>query len=364
MPLGIEQNNIAPSLISSAGDDLVQNIRLIGQQVSGHLTEIQTRRDLGAMAQEMQGLNVRSADFPQQAIQLATRHPMAIRDERGQMALGMLSKAHGQWQAEQNAALVFQRQMQMADFRTKAANERAIAADESRAKRPVSVFGVGLVDPLTGTTIVPEGSRGGATTSPRVLSPGAVLVDPTGKKLAENPKPEPSLTPYQRETLDSRKVAAAAARKKQNKDLLMRQDTAAQAEIRDTVKRLDSIEKEILGVTNPEDRNALFEKKNQIIKEANDLKQRRLNIQKSIEQIESIPAEEIAAKEIADDTGEPTVVTDPQQATAVGVLPEPGALPAPEVSNELVAVINPSGKPVKIRRSQLDAALQNGYKQR
>lgn len=103
MPLGIEQNNIAPQLIQNSGAALVQGIRQIGQQISGHLTEIQTKRDLGALAQEMQGINVQSNDFPVQLTQLLSRHPLAARDERGQIALSILGKAHGQWQQGQLA---------------------------------------------------------------------------------------------------------------------------------------------------------------------------------------------------------------------------------------------------------------------
>ena len=54
MALGIEQNNVAPQLIANSGQALVQGIRQIGQQISGHLTEMQTKRDLAGMAQEMQ----------------------------------------------------------------------------------------------------------------------------------------------------------------------------------------------------------------------------------------------------------------------------------------------------------------------
>lgn len=38
--------------------------------------------------------------------------------------------------------------------------------------------------------------------------------------------------------------------------------------------------------------------------------------------------------------------------------------PPPQGSDELVSVINPSGRPVRIRRSQLADALRQGYKQR
>jgi hypothetical protein len=45
-------------------------------------------------------------------------------------------------------------------------------------------------------------------------------------------------------------------------------------------------------------------------------------------------------------------------------LPAPGAV-APAASNtEFVLVLDPSGKPGKIRASQLESALANGYRRR
>lgn len=187
MALGIEPNSIAPQLIQNAGQSQVQLIRQVGQQISGHLTEMQTKRDLAGLAQSLQGANVQSNEFPLQLAQIASQHPMAVRDERGQMLMGILGKAHGAWQASEEDAKAFNRQMALQGFRSRAAATAAEKAAAERASRPVSVFGVGLVDPVTGETIVPEGSRGGSS-GPKTLSPGSILVDPSGKKIAENPK--------------------------------------------------------------------------------------------------------------------------------------------------------------------------------
>lgn len=196
MPLGIEVNAIAPNLIQNAGNDLSQIIRDTGKMVQGHIAELQTRRDMASMTQDLQGLNVQSNDFPLQMIQMASRHPLAIRDERGQMALNILGKAHNQWQNEQAAIERLGRPMNVPGVGL--VDPRTNTVLQATPTKPVSVYGKGLVNPMTGETVAPEGTRTSPTSAgPRTLTPGSILVDPTGKQLATNPKPEPTLTPYQ-----------------------------------------------------------------------------------------------------------------------------------------------------------------------
>lgn len=147
MALGIESNSVAPQLIQNSGSALVQGIRQIGQQISGHLTEMQTKRDLAALGQEAQALNVESNEFPTQLAQLVTRHPLAARDERGLMALSAMGKAHGQWQATEAEARAFNRAMAMQTRRTQDARTAAQEQEDRIRNRPVNVAGVGLVDP-------------------------------------------------------------------------------------------------------------------------------------------------------------------------------------------------------------------------
>lgn len=312
MALGIEQNSIAPQLIQNSGQALVQGIRQIGQQISGHLTEMQTKRDLAALAQETQGLNVESADFPVQLTQLVSRHPMAVRDERGQMALSILGKAHGAWQASQADALAFQRQMKMLETRGAQARSQFEYEEAARGKRPMSVPGVGLVQPgeideVTGQpkVLVPAAPRPGSN-RPTVLAPGAKAIDASGKTIAENP----------RLTLPTASEARLA--KKGKIDLLMRQDAAAREEFGRLERRRDALSKQRMEL-NADDANIpyLDNTVKAIEEEAKALRQRRLDIQKAIEAIEIIPAE---------DQVEPELGVVPA-GEAAGVLPEMGEIP-------------------------------------
>jgi hypothetical protein len=356
MALGIEQNNIAPQLIQNSGAALVQGIRQIGQQISGHLTELQTKRDLGAMAQELQGLNVQSNEFPVQLTQMLSRHPLAARDERGQMALSILGKAHGQWQAGEAEARAFNRAMAMQTRRTQDARSNAEFEEELRGKRPLNVPGVGLVQPdeideVTGQPklLVPAAPRAG--TGPRVLSPGAVLVDPTGKKLAENPTSAKSMTEYQK----------AQLRRGELKD----KASAINAEINQFDSDITSAERAY---------EAAF--KREMETEDEDEKQKHISTKTELGKIaDSLRAEkrkrlELLAKIRQEDAAAPVeeVVVEPELGAAppVGVLPAPGAVAVPAAGANVrrVPVLDPNGAPLNIREDQLEAALQAGWKRR
>lgn len=350
MALGIEPNNVAPQLIQNSGQALVQGIRQIGQQISGHLTELQTKRDLGGLAMEMQGVNPASTDFPVQLTQLVAKHPLAARDERGQMLLGILGKAHGQWQASQADALAFERQMKMLGLREEAMTKRATAAEEVRRGRPVSVPGVGLVqpnelDPVTGQpkVLVPTPPPASAT-RPSVLSPGAVLVDPTGKKLAENPKPATAST------------SQVLAKERFNASLLNSSASSLKSEIDAGIRRRDAVEKEqakiLEDIRTVKDEAAkalaktrfdeLDRTKHAIEAEVNEKKAKHLKIQEALGVIQARM----------------------QDGEGAAMLPEQGELPSAAAPDELVLVIDPNGVPGKVKASQLEAALKNGYTRR
>lgn len=202
MALGIEQNNIAPQLIQNSGAALVQGIRQIGQQISGHLTELQTKRDLGAMAQELQGINVQSNEFPVQLTQMLSRHPLAARDERGQMALSILGKAHGQWQAGEAEARAFNRAMAMQTRRTQDARAEFDYETKAKLGMPQNVGGALVVpqDPVTGqpNVLMAAPVRGG-TTTPFRSTPQGIMDARTGQITA--PAPAKGMTEYQKAQL-------------------------------------------------------------------------------------------------------------------------------------------------------------------
>lgn len=205
MPLGIEQNSIAPQLIQNSGQSLVQGIRQIGQQISGHLTELQTRRDLGAMAQGMQGLNVQSNDFPVQLTQLLAQHPLAARDERGQMLLSTLGRAHAQWQAGEAEARAFNRAMSLQQMRAGQSMADAAYQESLRRSRPTEVTGVGLVDPsqvdpVTGQPkVLVAAPPKTSSAMPFSSSPQGIYDRRTGQVIAPKPAlPQKGATEYQK----------------------------------------------------------------------------------------------------------------------------------------------------------------------
>lgn len=394
MALGIEQNSIAPSLIQNAGNAMTQIIRDTGRMVEGHITEIQTRKDLGAMAQEIQGLNPQTNEFPMQLIQLASRHPLALANQRGQMAVGVLGKAHSDWRRSIQAVEEFNRDLAMQGFRERSLRQRMAEEASINAKKPVSVYGVGLVDPITGETIVEEGSRGSAsapktlspgailvdaqgnkiaenapsaprpiqvfgvglvdpvtgktivpegrrsTDTPRTLSPGSILVSPTGEKIMENPRPTPTMTPYQsaqlgRSRVNDRIRSVENEISRFDKDIDSHRKMYADILKRETASR------------NKDEKARLAMEKAEVGRIADELvverDKRRIDLDAMVKERDAIDTEERSA------------------AVLPPLTPQAAATPAVE---EFVLVFDPSGKPGKVRASQLDAALQNGYRRR
>jgi hypothetical protein len=343
MPLGIEQNNLAPQLIQNSGAALVQGIRQIGQQISGHLTELQTKRDLGAMAQELQGLNVQSNEFPVQLTQMLSRHPLAARDERGQMALSILGKAHGQWQAGEAEARAFNRAMAMQTRRTQDARAEFDYETKAKLGMPQNIGGALVVpeDPVTGqpNVLLPAPSRAGS--GPKILSPGAVMVDPTGKELAKNPIGARPMSEDQRAR--ERRAQRTELRTKfktqidlQNKDI---------RELEESIRLVDKEELEEgekFRPTRAAERLA-WQQKLLAAKEIRDA---------AAQEMEKIDSEPVVEE----------VAVEPE----LGVLPAPGAVAAPVAGANVrrVPVLDPNGAPLNIREDQLEAALQAGWKRR
>lgn len=353
MPLGIEQNNIAPQLIQNSGSALVQGIRQIGQQISGHLTEIQTKRDLGAMAQEMQGLNVQSNEFPVQLTQMLSRHPLAARDERGQMALSILGKAHGQWQAGEAEARAFNRAMAMQTRRTQDARENMDYQEGIRAKRPVTVAGVGLVapneiDPVTGQAkvLVPAAPKG-STALPFSSSPGGIYDRRTGQITA--PLPEKPMNANQKFTAQRQLVQNQLS----GLDKDLEQD---QQDFNNTRKRYDALHAAEIKAM----KDGQFE-----TPASAQIRKEKEAAGKLADEIDRQRSEKVKKRQkLLEDLGALGSELDGAGAPAGEVLPQAGAVAAPQPSVEMIAVIDPNGRPGKVKASQLEAALQNGYKRR
>ncbi len=320
MPLGIEQNNIAPELIQSNGQALVQNIRQIGQQISQHLTEIQTRRDISSMAQDLQTVNPQSTEFPVQLAQLVSRHPLAVRDERGQMALSILGKAHGAWQAEESDARAFNRAMALQTRRTQDAKSLFETEQDYKRTHPAYYPGVGVAtledpnDPTGQPNVLLPVAPKGVSNRPVVLAPGAKAIDVTGKLIAENPKP--TGVPPAQAAIDAR------AQKKMKIDLLTRQDKQTQAEIDAATRRMDILQKQTNELSGSEaeighpKRDFLDTTVKDIQAQVHDLRDRRSKIQKAIEGFEATPAEAIPGALNAAAAAEPDLGLPPVPANA------------------------------------------------
>lgn len=350
MALGIEQNNLAPQLVQNNGAALVQGIRQIGQQISGHLTELQTKRDLAALAQEMQGVNVQSNEFPVQLTQILSRHPLAARDERGQMALSILGKAHGQWQAGEAEARAFNRAMALQGARDRSARDMFDYKREKELETPQNIGGALVVpqDPVTGqpNVLLPAPSRGG-TATPFRSTPQGIMDARTGE--ITTPAPQKTMTPYQEAQLRraDRKDKAAAINAEINQ---------FDQDITSAERAYEAAFKRELETENAEEKQKHIATKTELGKVADALKAEK---KKRLELLQKLRQE---------DDGDAAILVDdlPPVPPGAGVLPAPGAvaLPAAGANVRRVPVLDPNGNPMQLREDQLDAALQAGWKRR
>lgn len=334
--IGITYNSNPSRLIQQSGEFLSNNIRDIGKQIQGTILEINTKKDLARFAQNLQqNVNPNSEEFAQQAVQVAANHPLAIQDPRGQIALNILGKAHGEWKQAQLAVDRFGRPINVPGVGL--VDPRTNKVLQATPSRPVNVYGQGLVDPLTGEVVVPEGTRQSPSSSaPRALSPGAILVDPTGKTLAENPKPEPTITPYQGAQLKRAEKKAAA-------DALKTEISQLDRDITSGVNQYEKSMKREQEATTPEEKARHAADWSAIGKITDELKKKKEDRLKALRDLESAAVEETNADLL------PPVTPN-------------AAAPAPGVRR--VPVFDPSGQPLNIREDQLDAALQAGWKRR
>jgi hypothetical protein len=336
MALGIETNNVAPQLIQNSGAALVQGIRQIGQQISGHLTELQTKRDLGALAQEMQGLNVQSNEFPIQLAQLTGRHPLAAKDDRAKMMLMPLGAAHAQWQAGEAEARAFGRAMTMQGMRTEAT--RTLAEEQEariRSRPPKALAPKGSV-PAPGLPGWSFDKDAGQFNPP---SP-----EIAGKLPAAGAKP---MTEYQRAQI-------RRAERKDRISALNQEINQFDSDIASAVRQYESSFDREEKAADAAEKSRHQADKTEIGKVADQLKAEKA---KRLEALRKLREDDAADAAIVVD------VVEPELGAAPEVLPPVGAV-APTAPSEMVLVIDPNGVPGRVKASQLETALQNGYKRR
>lgn len=327
MALGIETNSIAPNLIMQSGKMLSDNIRDIGKQVQSSIFEINTKKDLAAMAQEIQAGAVipQSENFAQDAVAFGFRHPLAIQDPRGQMALNVLGKAHSEWRQGQLVKERLDAQLPLIEAR----NKSTLGQIAARTAGQLEVSSANQV----------------------------------GRKELEEVRQENRL-----ETQDARtqgQLSVLEARQKapmtpaQSASIALRKNADRRTAIKEQV---DSVERDIraleTSLRSGDKMSPLPGEKEEWQKQVIKLRDQRNQL---LERMNAAPtAEEL--------TIEPELGAVPPGAAAPqgdgGVLPAPGSVATPASNTEFVLVFDPSGKPGRVRASQLESALANGYKRR
>lgn len=352
--IGITYSSVPSSLISQSGKFLSDNIREIGKSVQASILEINTRRDLQRMAQDMQGMNVQSDDFPMQLTQLMSSHPLAARDERGQLAMNVLGKAHGQWQSEQMLASRLQNQLTGIGLRNEAALGQIAA--RTAANQEMEGFrqeGRESLETLrqTGRTGLEDQRQSG-----RIEMEG---VRQTGREELESQRQAGREQLQESRQQGAMELNDARAKQREQAERRKTEFTGAK-------QRITAIEKDIDRLRNSIN---LADKEEQSLGESFSKARRdeRRVWQTQIEQ--KLKEREQAQKELDVILVEPELGPVPDGAAApqgdgVGVLPDGASVPAPASNTEFVAVFDPQGKPGRVRASQLESALANGYRRR
>lgn len=320
MDIGVTYSSNPARLIQQSGQYLSQNIREIGQQVQGTILELNTRKDIGRMAQNLSTLNVQSDAFPIQAAQVFAQHPLAAQDGRGQMVLKALGQAHGEWRKNKDLLARFDQQENMLGMRNQATLEQIAARNQATTEQiGARAAGAEHIENLR-----QEGRK-----ELLDMRNTDVLGQIEARANAAATKP---MTPYQQGQLSraDRKAQVDAIKTEiaeMDKNILSGERAYKDAMAREQ-KATDPAEK----ARHASDWSAV----GQLTDELKKKKEERLAALRNL---------------MAGEDSEEVLVP-------------PGAIAPAPVVDETVAVINPSGKNVKIRRSQLEAALQNGYKQR
>lgn len=322
--IGITYSSNPSRLIQQSGEFLSNNIRDIGKQIQGTILEINTKKDLARFAQNLQqNVNPNSEDFAQQAVQVAANHPLAIQDPRGQIALNILGKAHGEWKNAQTLVNRFGQQQALAGIR----NENALGQIAART-----------AGQLEAEQIRQSGRKDLANLrqdqQKEILDMRNedVLGQIEARANAAASKP---MTPYQQAQI-------GRMTKKDQVDALKTEITQLDRDIASHVSQYEKSfkrEQEAQG----EEKLRHQADKTEIGKIADELKKKKEDRLKALRDLESAAVEETNADML------PPVTPN-------------AAAPAPGVRR--VPVFDPSGQPLNIREDQLDAALQAGWKRR
>ncbi len=315
--IGIGYSSNPASLIQNSGKFLSDNIRQIGANVQSTILELNTRKDLGNMVQNLQSLNVQSDQFPIQAAQVFASHPLAAKDERGQLALASLGKAHNEWRTMRDMTARFGNQQALAGIR----NENAIGQIAARTQ---------------GQTVV-EGLKQEGRKELLDIRNEDVLGQIEARASAEATKP---ITPYQQGQLDIRAKSEARMDKKAMADAIKTEITQLDRDINSAVSQYEKSMKREQDATTPEEKARHAADWSAVGKIADELKLKKAARLKSLQELE-------VAGEVLPPIGPDSVMPQPSSG-----------------KQEKVPVIDPNGVAGFLPANQVDAALQNGFKRR
>ncbi len=338
--IGVEYSSNPARLIQQSGQFMSENIRQIGQQVQGTILELNTRKDLGRMVQNLSGLNVQSDEFPIQAAQIYASHPLAAQDPRGQMALAALGKAHNQWQSLKQAEARYSDIMNVPGVGAVRKSTGEVVAGVPT--KPVAVSQRSrLVDPATGKVIVDALPEPDAFVS----TPGGPMNKKTGMDVNGNPIDIPekgALTEYQRKQLENRDQDQARMSKKEAAAAIKTQISQLDQDIDSAVRQYEaSFQREEKATGDEKLRHQAD--KTEIGKIADQLKAKKMERMKALQDLQ---------------------VSDVIDTPTPDLVPQGGVVPAPAATNQRIPVIDPNGVAGFLPAGQVEAALQNGYKRR
>jgi len=117
------------------GDRLVNSLERAGQTIESGLKAVTTMKELNSLGQQMSQLSPESPDYQQQLIGLGAAHPFALHTPEGQHMLQMGNQQHLQWQHQQYAMQLADRQGARAEAHDKRMYDRAVAVARIRQKQ-------------------------------------------------------------------------------------------------------------------------------------------------------------------------------------------------------------------------------------
>lgn len=122
MPLGFSGGQSFAQQLGEFGRDSANLTLQTGAVITQGLHQMMTNRQVQGLGSELGQLNPASPEWAQQAVQLGSRYPLAMKSQAGQFMLGTQAKAHAEWaqaqRAEQQATAMMARQVGMENLRT------------------------------------------------------------------------------------------------------------------------------------------------------------------------------------------------------------------------------------------------------